>query len=196
MNETNKTSSFLKAINKYAQQQSEAIRLEVEEFKKQEIEKATNEAIGDAYKLIQKEISIKKSQIISEYARKEQNSRQQLFVKRNEIVDKVFEDARVKLDEYTKTDAYKNYIKKSATEMAELFENNECIVYLREADKDYLDIISSILKNCTIEFDETIKLGGIKGYCKAMSIMADDTFDTKLDDQRVWFAENSKLKVV
>ena len=80
--------------------------------------------------------------------------------------------------------------------MAELFENNECIVYLREADKDYLDIISSILKNCTIEFDETIKLGGIKGYCKAMSIMADDTFDTKLDDQRVWFAENSKLKVV
>lgn len=196
MNETNKTSNFLKAINKYAQQQSEAIKLEAEEFKKQEIEKATNEAISDAYKLIKKEVSVKKAQIISEYAVKEQDSRRGLFVKRNEIVEKVFDDAKLKLSEYTKTDDYKEYIKNSAIKMAQLFENNACIIYLREADKALKDTINSVVFNCTVEFDQSITLGGIKGYCESMSIMADDTFDTKLNDQRVWFAEHSKLKVV
>lgn len=196
MNESKKTSSFLRAINKYAQQQSEEIRLEVEEFKKQEIEKATKEGIKDAYTLIQKEISVRKSQIVSEIAKREQESRKELFLQRNEIVEKVFSDAEQKLLAYTQTQDYIDYLKKSVQEMSALFNNNGCVIYVKENDTDKADIIKAIIPDCEIKSDNSIILGGIKGYCEKMSVVADDTLDTKLDDQRVWFAENSGLKVV
>ena len=196
MNQSQKTSSFLRAINKYAKEQSDAIRLEAEEFKKQEIEKATKEGIEDAYTLIQKEIAIRKAQIVSDVAKKEQESRKALFVKRNEIVERVFADAKDKLLNYSKTDEYVAYIKKSAEEIAQLFENNKCVVYIKESDMDKADIIKGIIENCEICADSSIELGGIKAYAHELNIMADNTLDTKLDDQRIWFAENSGLKVV
>lgn len=196
MNESQKTSSFLRAINKYAKEQSDAIRLEAEEFRKQEIEKATKEGLSDAYALIQKEITVKKAQIVSDVAKREQESRKQLFVKRNEIVEKVFADAKAQLQQYTNSDAYLAYIEKSAKEIAQLFENNNCVVYLKESDLSKADLIKGIINNCEICADNSIELGGIKAYCETLSIMADDTLDTKLSDQRVWFAENSGLKVV
>lgn len=196
MNQSQKTSNFLRAINKYAEEQSNAILQEVEEFKKQEIEKATSEAIADAYELIQKEISVKKAQIVSEYAIKEQNSKRELFIRRGEIVDAVFEKAKAGLIEYTNTDAYIDYIRKSAQEISDAFCGNECVVYIKEADEDKSDIIKGIIQKCTIEYDADIKIGGIKGYCKALSIIADNTLDSKLCAQREWFAQNSGIKVV
>ncbi len=196
MNESQKTSSFLRAINKYAKEQSDAIRLEVEEFKKQEIEKATKEGIEDAYALIQKEISSKKSVIVSDLAKREQESRRKLFLKRNEIVENVFADAREKLLEFTKTEDYTNYILNSTKEIAELFEDNSCVIYVKESDMDKAVLIKEHIKNCDVVCDASIKLGGIKGYCKALDILADNTLDTKLADQHIWFAENSGLKVV
>lgn len=196
MNESQKTSNFLRAINKYAKEQSDAIRLEAEEFRKQEIEKATKEGLNDAYTLIQKEIAVKKAQIVSDVAKREQESRKQLFVKRNEIVESVFADAKAKLQEFAQSDDYISYLEKSAKEIAQLFNNNSCVVYLKESDLNKADIVKGIVNNCEICADSSIELGGIKAYCEALSIMADDTLDTKLSDQRVWFAENSGLKVV
>ncbi|MBQ8056903.1 MAG: V-type ATP synthase subunit E [Ruminococcus sp.] len=196
MNQSQKTSSFLRAINKYAKEQSDAILLEVEEFKKQEIEKATKEGIEDAYTLIQKEIAVKKAQIISDVAKREQESRKALFIKRNGIVEKVFADAKAKLLEFVSSEDYVHYLKKSANEVAELFENNECIIYVKENDIDKAELIKGIIPNGKVCADNSIELGGIKAHCEALSIVADDTLDTKLSDQRVWFAENSGLKVV
>ncbi len=196
MNQDKKTSSFLKAINKYAQQQSEEIKHEVEEFRKQEIEKATKEGISDAYKLIQKEISARKSQIVSDIAKREQESRRKLFIRRNEIVESIFADAKAKLVEYTTTEDYKQYIIKSAQEMAVHFGDNSCVVYVKESDNSKAELIKSVLPQCTVVADDSIQIGGIKGYCEHMSVMLDDTFDSKLENERVWFAENSGLKVV
>ncbi len=196
MNQENKTSSFLRAINKYAQQQSADILRETEEFKKQEIEKATQEGLKDAYTLIQKEISVKKALIISEFSKKEQESRKELFKKRIEITKSVFEKAEQKLRTFTDTDDYNNYLSKSAQEIADAFSNNACVIYLNEKDAHKADIIKSIIPQCEIQIDNTITLGGIKGYCKALSILADNTLDTKLSNKHQWFCENSGLKVV
>lgn len=196
MTQDNKTSSFLKAINKYAQQQSDAILKEAEEFKKQEIEKATKEAITDAYTLIQKNISVEKSKIVSEYAKREQKSRSELFIRRMQIVEEVFDKATDKLISFTKTDEYSDYIRKSATEIAELFSGKSCIVYVKNDDTDKAQLIKDIIENCTVECDNSIIIGGIRCYCKELSMIADDTLDSKLLNQRQWFSENSDLKVV
>ncbi len=196
MNQSQKTSNFLKAINKFAKEQSDAIKREVEQFKKQEIEKANQEGIKDAYELIQKEIGTKKSQIVSDIARREQNSRKELFNKRNEITQSVFDDVREKLKDFVNSDDYTQYLKRSAQQIAELFGDNDCVIYIKEQDSNKVDMIKTIITDCTVEFDESIELGGIKAYCKALNILADNTLDSKLDDEYAWFAENSGLKVV
>ncbi len=196
MTQDNKTSSFLKAINKYAQQQSDAILKEAEEFRQQEIERATKEAITDAYTLIQKNITVEKAKIVTEYAKLAQKSRSEIFIRRNEIVEEVFEKATNKLLNFTKTAEYDEYIKKSASEIALLFENKDCVISIKSDDAAKTDMIKAIISNCTVEYDDSILIGGIKGFCEEMSVIADDTLDTKLSNQRQWFAENSNLKVV
>ena len=196
MNQDKKTSSFLKAINKYAREQSNAILLEVEEFKKQEIEKATQEGISDAYKLIQKEVAQKKANIISDFAKREQESRKTLFIKRNEIVESVFADAKAKLIDYTTTDNYAENIRKSAREIASVFENKACIVYVKEADLSLENIIREEISNCTIEVSKDITISSIKAYCSELSALVDETFDTKLSLERESFIEKCNLKVV
>lgn len=196
MTQDNKTSSFLKAINKYAQQQSDAILKEAEEFRQQEIERATKEAITDAYTLIQKNITVEKAKIVTEYAKLAQKSRSEIFIRRNELVEKVFKKATDKLVAFTKTADYDEYIKKSATEIAMLFENKNCVIYIKSDDKAKADMIKAIISDCTIEYDDSILIGGIKGFCEEMSVIADDTLDTKLSNQHQWFTENSNLKVV
>lgn len=196
MTQDNKTSSFLKAINKYAQQQSDAILKEAEEFRQQEIERATKEAITDAYTLIQKNITVEKAKIVTEYAKLAQKSRSEIFIRRNEIVEEVFEKAKNKLLNFTKTAEYDEYIKKSASEIALLFENKNCVISIKSDDAAKTDMIKAIISNCRVEYDDSILIGGIKGFCEEMSVIADDTLDTKLSNQRQWLAENSNLKVV
>ena len=196
MTQDKKTSSFLTAINKYAQQQSDAILKEAEEFKQQEIERATKEAITDAYTLIQKNIAVEKAKIVSEYAKLAQKSRSEIFIRRNEIVEEVFKKSTDKLIFFTKTAEYDEYIKKSASEIADLFENKNCVISIKNDDSVKADMIKAIIPNCTVKSDDSIVIGGIKGYCEELSIIADDTLDSKLLNQRQWFAENSNLKVV
>lgn len=196
MNETNKTSSFLTAINKYAQQQRDEIMLEVEEFKKQEIEKATQEGLKDAYALFQKEYSVRRTQIVSDIAMREQQSKKQLFEKRNSIVEQVFKDAKEKIVEYTKTDAYIESLKSSVKKIADTLDHKECVLKIREADSSIVDAIKDIYPECKVEFDGNIEIGGLTALCETESILIDETLDSKLYDQRAYFVESSGLKVV
>ena len=55
-NNQEKASNFLKAINKYAEEQRKEIQKEVEDFKREELEKAEAEVLNDAFQLIQSEM--------------------------------------------------------------------------------------------------------------------------------------------
>ena len=42
---------------------------------------------------------------------------------------------------------------------------------------------------------DSIKIGGILAVNKVMSLVVDETLDSKLEEQRNWFEENSKLNI-
>lgn len=196
MNENNKTSNFLSAINKYAQQQRDEILLEVEQFKKQEIEKATKQGLNDAYALFQKEYNVRRTQITSQLATRELNSRKALFKKRSELVDKVFSDAKEKLLIYTNTSKYTDALLKSAEEISTQTNNSKCVIKLKHSDSDKADAIKKILPDCDITFDSNIEIGGMIAICDEKNIIIDETIDTKLSDEKQNFIENCGLKVV
>ncbi len=196
MSPDKKTGNFLNAIKKYADQQKHQIRSEVEKFKAEELKKAEDEGIRDAHALIQKEMASMRAGITGELAKKEDEEKRKLYQRREEMVEDVFSKATDKLLKYTETAQYKEYLKKSATEAAGYFGNDEVIVYLKDGDMRLEAELSEILGNkCSIEAASDIIIGGLKAQCIQKGIVVDFTLDTRLENQREWFLKNSKLKV-
>lgn len=196
MNEKTKESKFLDAINQYAERQKAAINSEVEDYKNKRIEQATEQGLNDAYQLIQRDIAKQKATIIVETSAMENRLRKRQFELRKTISDEVFEQAKKKLLDFTESAAYVDSLRKSAEDAEELFGDVAVTVSVAPKDIGYAEAIKAILANAEITEDKDIRIGGIKVYCKSTGILADDTLDTKLRDQREWFIENSGLKVV
>ena len=194
---TNKTDNFLNAIQKYAEQQKLEMEKENEAFKAEEMERAENEGLQAAYDIIHKEMDIQKAEIARGLAKKEKESKDELFIERNRMMNEVFSLAKEKLMAYSTTKEYEEKLLSSAKEIAELFKDKNCTILINEKDLK----LSDKLQNCftaetQVKTVADIQIGGIKVYCENMAMIADETLDSKLEAQKQWFIENSALKVV
>ena len=185
-NSKNKTDNFLKAIKKYADEQRSAM-----------LKEATEKGRHDSEKYIKDKLEESRNRQTGILAKKIQEGQKKLFLERAEMTESVFKKAEEKLVEYTKTSDYSNSLVKSAKEVAKLFADNDCVVYVNERDMKNSDKIKAVFAGSTeVVADKSIKIGGIKGFCKAMNIVADETLDSKLYAQKEWFIENSGLSVL
>ena len=191
-----KTDNFLKAIEKYAEQQRTKIQSEAEDFKEKELTKAEDEGLREAYVLIQKKMTDIKVKIASELSRAENASRKKTFVRRQEIENEVFEEAEKKLIEYTKTDEYLKRLKNSAKQTAQKLTSEDTVLFVKESDLKYSDELQKAFgRQCRVESSDDIIIGGMIGISHTMGLLVDETIDSRLQQQREWFFENSGLKV-
>ena len=78
-----------------------------------------------------------------------------------------------------------------------MFDGRDCVLYVNERDLGAAEGIKALFGGSTeVRADKTIKIGGIRGYCASMGIIADETLDSKLEAQREWFVENAALSVL
>lgn len=191
-----KTDNFLKAIEKYAEEQRRRLQSEAEEFRERELNNAEEEGLKEAYDLIQKKMADINNKISSELSKAEGESRNRIFAKRREIEDKVFVKAEKKLLEFTKTEKYSSLLEKSAKEIGKALKADDVILYVRESDMKYEKKLKAAFSGkCEIMISDDIKIGGITGLSRSMGLIADETLDTKLMYQKEWFYEHSGLSV-
>lgn len=196
-NSKNKTDNFLKAIKKYADEQRSAMQTEVEQLKEEKLREATEKGKHDSEKYIKDKLEESKNKQTGILAKKIQEDQKKLFLERAEMTESVFKKAEEKLVEYTTTTEYSDNLLKSAKAVADLFSDNDCVIYLNEKDIKNTDKIKAQFKGkAEVVADKSIKIGGLKGFCKSMNIVADETLDSKLYAQREWFIENSGLSVL
>lgn len=196
MSPDTKTGNFLNAIQKFADEQKHQIRSEVEKFKAEELKKAEDEGIRDAHALIMHEMASMRAGIAGELAKKEDEGRQRLYKRREEMVSEVFQKAKDKLLKYTQTNEYKAALKADAKEAADFFGDSGIVIYLKSDDMPLKGELSDIFGNsCSFKTDSKIIIGGFKAQCEEKGIVVDFTLDTKLENRKGWFLQNSKLKV-
>ncbi len=196
MQDIGKTSNFLKAINKYAAEQRKEIKTRAEEFRKYELQKAEAEVLRDAYFLIQREMAQMKKNIANEVSKLELEKRKEIFAKRQSIMDEVLQKAKSKILDFTKTPEYVELLKKYAESISKILKKSGTILYVCERDEKLKDVIREAYgKICRVEVDDKIKIGGIIAVNSVMSLIIDETLDSKLEEQKSWFEENSKLNV-
>lgn len=197
MGNSAKTDNFLKAIKRYAKAQKNELEKEVKQLKEEKTKLTTKKAEHDSEKLIADRLEQKRTEQTGVLAKKTQDGQKTLFLQRAKMTEEVFDKAEKKLMEYTQTPAYKEKLNGSAQNIAALFDGNPCVLYISEKDGDAADsILEHFNGTAEIKTDKAIQIGGIKGYCKTMRIIADETLDSKLAQQREWFIENAALSVL
>lgn len=193
----NKTDNFLKAIKKYASAQKTAMEGEVRQLKSERLKEAEEKAKRDSERMKKDKLIETHNRQTAMIASKTQEGQRQLFIERAAMTKEVFDLAKEKLNEYTKTAEYSEKLKNSAKEIAEFFDGKDCVLFLNERDIKAADDLKSFFGGSVeVKEDKTIKIGGLKGYCKSMGIIADETLDTKLEAQKEWFVENAELSVL
>ena len=191
-----KTDNFLKAIEKYAAEQRSRLESEAEEFKEKELNKAEEDGLKEAYVLLQRKMLSINTGIARELSKAENASRKSTFAKRQEIEDKVFERAKEKLLEYAGTDKYIQKLLESTKTVSEKLTADDVTLYVCERDLKLKNkIISAFGRKCDVQASNEIQIGGIMGISRTVGLLADETLDTKLQNQREWFCENSGLTI-
>ena len=194
-----KLSKFMLAINEYAQEQHDKIMREVEAQNAIELEKAEREFREESYKTIQRRTGEVRSMISRELAEKESAGKKNLLARRNAIEKEVFERAAARLEEFTKTDAYKTYLRRAAIEAKKAFircgeeHMASTVIYIRDRDKKCSPLIKTAFGDCTVKVDPNIVLGGLRAENAEIGRVLDVTLDVTLEQQHEWFAENSGL---
>ena len=164
-NSKNKTDNFLKAIKKYADEQRSAMQTEVAQLKEEKLKEATEKGRHDSEKYIKDKLEESRNRQTGILAKKIQEGQKKLFLERAEMTKSVFKKAEERLVEYTKTSEYTNSLVKSAKEVAKLFADNDCVVYVNERDMKNSDKIKAVFAGSTeVVADKSIKIGGIKGF--------------------------------
>lgn len=197
MENTAKTDNFLKAIKKHAEKQRQSIQNEVEHIKEQKIKEAEKKGRLDSEKYISDKLEAKKNEETSKVAKLMQDGQKELFLIRSEMTESVFKKAEEKLIGFTQTDEYSRKLIESAKAISEVFGNKDCTLSVSEKDLSSAGRISALFSGkAEVTSDKSIKIGGIKGYCSELNIIADETLDSKLAAQREWFVENAGLSVL
>lgn len=197
MGKNNKTDNFLKAIKKYSELERQQIEKDIATAKESAFAKAEKKGKRDADSFVAKEKAVSLAAVTREYAEKQAQAQSKVYKTRENITNDVFSKAKAKLVEYTATNEYKNLLIALAKEIAEIFGDNDAIVSVKNDDMKYADEIKALYKGqIQVVTDSEIEIGGIKGNCEKINIVADNTLDSKLMNQMEWFSENSQLKVV
>lgn len=196
-NNEEKVNKFNLAINHYAEEQRRKIEQEIAEYKRKELEGAEVDALTEAYRLIQKEMAEMRNGIAREMAQREMDSRRDLLEKRQKIMEEVFARAKKQLAEFTQKPEYAALLEKFAAQLPEKFHRSGTVIEIRKQDEPLKDRIQKAFGgDCTFKAEDGILIGGIRAYNSEMGILADQTLDSMLEDQRTWFEENAGMTVV
>lgn len=198
MQKSYKSSNFLKVIDKYTKRQKSKITDEIKEHEEAELKKAEAEIIEDTNNMIQKELMAMKNKIAIEISHKELYERKKLSLRRKEMMEDIFGACREKLLSFTNdSEKYTDYLKDCAKDISEILMRGDTVLYVRSEDMKYNDVIKEAFgRQCRIEVDDSILIGGIRGYSEVQGLIADETFDEKLKEQTEWAAETFGIRLV
>ena len=192
-----KKNKFYLAINHYAEEQRKKIEAEIDAYKQKEFEYAESEILLESYRMIQREMAQMRNGIARELARREMETRRGLLIKRDEISRKVFKCASEKLSEFSQSSGYPEFLEKSAQNLKKAVHGPGTVLLLGEKDQKYADLVQKAFgEECPVQTDKTIRIGGLRAVNSDSGILADDSLDTRLKNQREWFEEHSGMAVI
>ncbi len=181
-------SGFIASISREAEEKKQKIIEETNRIIENQLTDAENSALRESYEYIKRETAKIDSDFGRAYSEKSSELYNQVLVKRKEIVEKVFNEVKEKLVQFTKSVDYHVFLAKSLKNVIKEL-GADCTIFVKEDD---IAKISAFNSNLLVK-TENIEIGGIIGKSNDGKIICDDTLDSRLNAQKPLFYKNSDL---
>lgn len=185
--------TFLKAVSDFADTRCEELESQAKSFKNESISAYKSEAEAKNRSYIEYETGRILSSVNRQISDYETEKKTALTALRSEITDKVFASVTKLITDFTASDKYEQFLLNSAANLKATV-GDGVVFFLRPADMKYADILCEKFGS-EVKADDKIVLGGLCASDKDSLLLADDTFDARLNAQRKEFAEKSGLKI-
>lgn len=195
MIQQSKINSFINSITDAAAEKRSKVGAETKEILNAEraaIEEQAKKAADDYIRARSAAIKLEAGRRISESAAE---CRKEVFSRRNDIAMKTRSAVAEKLREFTSSPEYGEFLMKSAERVMKAFGEGNVTLLLRAEDMAVGEEICKKYPNATASEDSSIKIGGIKGVNSIVTLLVDDTLDSRLEGRKKWFEENSGLYI-
>lgn len=183
-------------IMEQANEEKEKYLQEAKEFKRSELEKAEDEVLSESYEKIQDAVSEIRRQTSHTIAKRDYEAKRELFVKRQQLSQQVFDTVKEKLLSYTKTSDYENKLMETAQKLGKEYPLSGSELRFAAGDKERMEKAAKAYGHpCTTAIDTNIAIGGMVLVNLEKGIYVDQTLDTTLEEQKDWFYQNSGLSI-
>lgn len=192
-NNENKAAEFVSVINAQADARCERIKKGTDKYIEYELNRTRKIAAENAKRVAKVEVNklSEESNTDSYKSRNEMMTR--IVSKRDEIADRVFSAVEKRVRDFTEGCDYQAFLENSVKEIIGVI-GEETVIYIRPEDKKYIPCLSDLCKG--VELDKTIRLGGCKGVNEVRAMRADDTLDSRFEQQKQEFYSASGLSVI
>lgn len=184
------------AIVSQAEQERSSIVEKANKIREEQLSACKEQLIETMFQKLQQQTRAVRQRAIKDKAQAEVKAHRELLARREELATAVFCGAKTKLFEYVATPAYKEQLLADIRSLREKWDHSASTVLLRESDLPLSAEITAILPGAAVEADPAIKIGGFRLRNTAAGILADETLDSRLEEQKPWFLMNSGLKTV
>lgn len=188
----NKTERFLEAINSDADARCGKIKKDVDEYIDGELKKARQLAHQNVRPMRSSEIDRLNEEINAELSETETKEIEKLVARRKEITEKVFSDAVEKIKAFAKSDKYHGFVMASVNNIKSKI-GDDSVIFISPSDERFESEIKALGNE--VKFDDQIKLGGCKGENARTAMTADDTLDSRLEEEKKKFYGYSGLSL-
>ena len=186
MTREEKLENFRKSAIEEATKKSEAILNEVESKYNEQFFEYKREATAKAeakFKKEKRDLLRNKNQMIS---KETLDIKYKINDKTNELTDKIFEEVKEKLTQFKKQKEYVEFLKKQIKEVENYANDNDYVVYVDAEDSNLIPELTKVV-NVKIEVAKDRIWGGIRAIIESRNILIDNSFVSKLADEKSKF---------
>lgn len=179
-------------IEENVQSQIHAINEDLR-LKEEQILKQYRDQVEEAcavYK--QQELRDLKQEITQNATKSRWDLKKSLFIRRNELVDSLFDEVLEQLKTFSHTEAYHQYLTQAIQLCEKYIPHYQSTLYVRDEDSVWM---KENFGKHTIVIDEDNHLGGFVCMDQTRGVELDYRLVTKLEMQREWFIKHSQLIV-
>lgn len=192
-----KLKKFEAVVVKEATKKKQKYLEEIDQYKEEELARADNAVLNQAYTLIQQKIAEIKAENMRRISKKELALRQDLLAVRSELMRSVFDGVATKLGAFTESPDYPRYLADGVRKAVASGGTALWTICVREKDLVFADALKKAAGfPCKVEAAQDIQLGGFKLLCYEKGVVIDESFDSLLADERAYFRRSSGLSIM
>lgn len=181
---------FVDAINQNALKMRREIEKDTKKLFSEQVQKLEQSAKAE----MDRKLAYAENEIMTEINRKAAADkalyRRELCRRREELTNGVFEKARTILEDFSKSEAYPDFLIKSIEKIKTYL--GDFVLFVKAGDTDKVKAAAEKAGvSCQIKEDTNIKVGGVRAESLSEGKIIDDTLDERLLEQREWFLSHT-----